>query len=353
MAIDSNAINALTREKFIPLLVDNIFTSNIMANKFLANADILDGGRKIITPLEVAKAANYNGFYSDYDTLTPATNTPIHKAEWDWVQAYAGLYISSREIALNSGDSQVLSVLKAKLRNAEKSLKDLFGDALWNTGDVSGGSPDYKNHTALAYVDNSGTAGDGDGHICTSSVGHATGGITSTSGGAADYWMCQSGTWTNASGNLTIADLYADADSTGTAQIIRDMTDMYGKCTVDADQPDLIVTTQALADVYESALMAKKRFVNVDSAVGGFTGLQFKNAVVVVDSHVPAGHMYFLNSNYLDYKVHGSRNFMFEGFKTRETVDGQIARIFWMGQFVCTNPRMIGVLQGTFSAAES
>ena len=54
--------------------------------------------------------------------------------------------------------------------------------------------------------------------------------------------------------------------------------------------------------------------------------------------------MYFLNSNYLDYKVHSNRNFAFEDFRTRESYDAVIARIFWMGQFTCTNPRMLGVL---------
>ena len=124
------------------------------------------------------------------------------------------------------------------------------------------------------------------------------------------------------------------------------MTRVYGQCSVDADQPDIIVTTQHISDLYETALMSKKRFVGTETAVGGFTGLQFKNAVVVVDSHCPDGHMYFINSNYLDYKVHSARNFAFEDFRTRENYDAQIARIFWMGQMVCTNPRMLGCLVG-------
>ena len=79
---------------------------------------------------------------------------------------------------------------------------------------------------------------------------------------------------------------------------------------------------------------------------GGFQSLGFKGASVVVDSHVPAGQMYFLNTKYLDYKVHSKRFFAYEDFKPMETKDGIQARIFWMGELVCSNPSMQGVLVG-------
>ena len=66
----------------------------------------------------------------------------------------------------------------------------------------------------------------------------------------------------------------------------------------------------------------------------------------MVDSHCPAGHMYFLNTKYLDFKVHAKRNFALDGFKEMEAYDGLQARIFWMGQLVCSNPAMQGVLVG-------
>jgi len=56
--------------------------------------------------------------------------------------------------------------------------------------------------------------------------------------------------------------------------------------------------------------------------------------------------MYFLNSRYLDFKVHSKRNFAFEDFKPMETKDGIQARIFWMGQLVCSAPRYQGLLVG-------
>ena len=81
MAVSSTTINwdalsSLTRDKFLPVLVDNIFNSNPLAVKLLKNAEKLDGGRKIITPLEYAmtQSSYYNpmiqsgtqGFLGDY-----------------------------------------------------------------------------------------------------------------------------------------------------------------------------------------------------------------------------------------------------------------------------------------------
>ena len=54
----STTISALTREKFIPVLVDNIFTSNALNLKLLKNAEKLDGGVKINVPVETIATAN-------------------------------------------------------------------------------------------------------------------------------------------------------------------------------------------------------------------------------------------------------------------------------------------------------
>ena len=58
MALNYNNLTALTRDKFIPVLVDNIFNSNVLTFKLLKNAEKLDGGKKILTPIEYGKNAS-------------------------------------------------------------------------------------------------------------------------------------------------------------------------------------------------------------------------------------------------------------------------------------------------------
>ena len=60
MALNSS-LTALTREKFMPILVDNIFNSSVLCYKLLKNADMLDGGTKIVVPIEYAENNSANG----------------------------------------------------------------------------------------------------------------------------------------------------------------------------------------------------------------------------------------------------------------------------------------------------
>ena len=389
----SNTISAITREKFIPVLVDNIFNSNVLNLKLLKNAEKLDGGVKINVPVETTQNGNSDWLAAGTAGTTAQALTDIAtKATYDWATAYNAIVISSDEQHINMGSNQVLSLLKAKLSNAEKTMKDLFGTGIFNATQVSnglvtlngagtfdGGGGGTSAATAKAHDNGNGLIHDAtnwtgsdayfipEGTVAESIVGYdrSLAGINSGTPGTNDFWNANLGTFEWAIGTIggasgaaapnvngsddTGAVSFANFCSTtsGVAGGVKAMTQMYGACSIDADQPALIVTTQVIYDAYETALQANKRYEG-DSTLGdaGFQALRFKGASVVVDSHVPAGHMYFLNTRYLDYKVHSKRNFAFEDFKPMEVKDGIQARLFWMGQLTCSNPRMQGLLVG-------
>jgi len=389
----STTVSALTRDKFMPILVDNIFNSNVLCYKLLKNSEKVDGGAKIVTPIEYAQNGNSGWVKPNAGTLTgggdlaSAMTEVAKKAEWDWATAYNSINISGEEKFVNAGSSQVLSVLKARMANAEKTIKDLFGTGMFASTVVAeglttlNGSGTFSNLSVNAdvlahdngnglihdFTGNTGTALHiPKGKVVGSIVGYdrSVGGIdTGTPGVTVDFWNSNLGTFEWASGLVGgdgVALLINGTNDNGTCDFnaftttvngvatgVRAMTQMYGACTVDSDSPDLIVTTQTIYDAYESSLQGNKRF-DGDAVLGdaGFQSLRFKGASVVVDSHCPAGQMYFLNTRYLDFKVHSKRNFAFEDFKAMESIDAMQARIFWMGQLVCTNPRMQGMLVG-------
>ncbi len=368
MALTTN-VTALTREKFIPVLVDNIFNSNVLCLKLLKNAELLDGGKKIVTPVEYAKlSGSTSGWIDDGAATATASEETYQSATWDWATGYVGVKIPGSEELVNQGATQVLSLVKSKLKSAEKTFKDLFGTGLFYAGAVSNGLTSLNGGGTIASGDytafDNGVAiiedlasdttvfhfpGNVDNTVC--GYRRSLGGINSDS---LSWWNARLGSFELASGDIAIgsatgamtwANLVDTTD--GVSNIARAMTRMYGACTIDNDQPDLIVTTQAIYDAYETALQANKRFAGADDIANyGFNSLRFKNASVVVDSHCPDGQMYFLNTNYLDFKVHKGRNFAFEDFKRLEGSDNIQSRLFWMGQLVCTNPRMQGVLGG-------
>jgi hypothetical protein len=364
MALNYDSLSALTRDKFLPILVDNIFNSNVLTLKLLKEAEKIDGGKKIITPIEYG-TNSAQGFLSGYDVLDTTPSDPITAAEWDWRQAYSTITISGEEELKNSGDSQVLSLLKSKMRNAEKSLKDLFGTKLFG----GGAAPGAKEITSLVGFGTEAASATPDaakydhasgstntwhtpGNIdnCVIGYNRSLGGIDSD-----DYswWDSKLGTFADKSGTVTTRATFDEMTATtnGVAAMVREMTQAYGAATIDNDAPDLIVVPQVIFDAYESSLQANKRWEgDATLADAGFQTLRFKGATVVVDSHAVAGSMVMLNSKYLDFKVHSKRNFSFEPFMKPINQDARVAKVFWMGQLTCTNPRMqVGIVGGPTS----
>ena len=383
----SNTISAITREKFIPVLVDNIFNSNVLNLKLLKNAEKLDGGVKINVPVETTQNGNSDWLAAGTAGTTAQALTDIAtKATYDWATAYNAIVISSDEQHINMGSNQVLSLLKAKLSNAEKTMKDLFGTGIFAATQASNGlvtlngRGDYDG-TSVAATNNDHDDGNGIIHTLSSNTGwyvpeggvaesiigfdRSLAGIDSGTPGTNDFWNSNLGTFEHCigtvggvsggtalsanGGNDTGAVAFAGFCSTtsGVAGGIKAMTQMYQACSIDNDQPDIIITTPVIYSAYETALQANKRWEgNSESGDAGFQSLRFKGASVYHDSKCPAGHMYFLNSRYLDFKVHSKRNFAFEDFRALEAKDAQQARIFWMGQLTTSAPRYQGLLVG-------
>tara|TARA_R100000655_G_scaffold58927_2_gene97383 strand:- start:6732 stop:7916 length:1185 start_codon:yes stop_codon:yes gene_type:complete len=383
-------VSALTRDKFMPILVDNIFNSNILCHKLLRNADKLDGGVAINVPVEIALNGNSGWLEPGALGTTAQAKTDVaSKAIYNWATLYNAVIIDGAEQHINMGSNQVLSMLTASMKNAEKTIKDAIGNALFassvssNVMNTLNGAGTFSGTSVLADTqahDNGNglihdfSAGSGTSHyvplgdVTDSIVGYqrSLGGIDSDhNDGTNDYWNAKLGSfeWSigtvgGASGGTALASngsndtgavSFANFCSTtsGVAGGIKAMTQMYQACSIDNDSPDIIITTPVIYSAYETALQANKRWEgNSESGDAGFQSLRFKGASVFHDSKCPAGHMYFLNSRYLDFKVHSKRNFAFENFRALEAKDAQQARIFWMGQLTTSAPRYQGLLVG-------
>ena len=393
MALGTN-LTAVTRQHFLPILVDAIFDSNPITTLLLRNADMIDGGSKIVVPIEYAENdASNSGFLAHNGGKTVlqagAIASPtgqdiapvMQKAEFDFCTAYNSIILGGEETYLNSGGSQVLSLLKARVSNAEKTLKNLFGSSLFAAAPSTIGLTSLNGAGALAsanYLTKDNGAGGiiedlgtdqavlhSSGLINNTVCGHSRvlGGITSSV--ANNFWNANIGnfeiasghvtegtaTVTSTAGGLTFSEFVNQTD--GVSDGVKAMTRMYNACAIDADAPDIIVTTDTILSAYETSLQGNKRFEGSSKlADAGFNTLAFKGASVVSDSHCPAGHMYFLNSKYLDFKVQKDNMFRMEDFRPLENQYGIQARIFWLGQLICSNPRMQGLLiQGPTSFA--
>lgn len=320
MSLSIDSLTAVTRDKFIPVLVDNIFNSNILTFKMLSQSEPTASGNKVLQPIEYAKSGA-KGFYNGYDVLDTTPQELFTDASYDWVQCHASITYSGREEALNSGSERVVDLISAKVKNAEKSLKDLFGTQLYGTEDGTGSGFLGLQHIIKADRDLGGI----DSNTYTWWDGNVE--DESTSGSSSGAW-----TWAQLAGG----------------QIQDIIREMYGECSIDNDKPDLIVTSQNIFDAYEDSLQSQKRFgASSDSlADAGFNNLLYRGTPIVVDDNCPAGEMYFLNTKYLKFRHHASRNFAFQGFNKPVNQDASVAHIYWLGALTCSNPRMLGRVHG-------
>ena len=328
-----DSLTAVTRDKFIPVMVDNIFNSNILTHKMLKQSEPIASGNKVLQPIEYGKTSDVS-FYSGYDQIVANPQEVFTDAAYDWVQLRASITYSGREQALNSGSERVVDLISAKVKNAEKAMKDAFGHQLYSDNDgvaVTGSAPLSKDGFLGLKAIISGANGAGGGKI---------GGIDR----AANAWW-KANVQDKSDDSLT----YTALSTGGIQDIIREM---YGICAIDNDKVDVIVTTQVLFDAYEESLSAQKRFGASDQALAdaGFSNLLYRGTPVVVDDHCPDGEMFFLNTKYLKFRHHASRNFAFQGFVKPVDKDAAVAHVFWLGALTCSNPRMLGRVHGLPSA---
>lgn len=304
MALTYGEISSVTQQLFIPKLVDNIFASNALLQRMRKkNYEKLDGGTKIIQPLLYAQTSAV-GRYSGADTLDTTPNDQITAAEFDWKQYYANITITRLDELKNSGKSQVINFVKAKVQSAEKSLANLLGTDLFGDGTTTGSFP------GLAA-------------ICAGS-GTTYGGISKTT---YSWWRGQT-------------------DSSTTALTVPVIRGMIGDLTIDNDGPTVAVGTQNVYDNIYSLLQPQQRFTDSETVKAGFKNILWEGIPVLVDSHVSSGDLFFINENYISMMVHKDEDFRFEPFIKPTNQNISTAKIYWTGSMVCSNCR----LQGQFTA---
>lgn len=300
-------------------LVDNVFTARplFFFLKSAGQVKPITGGARIVIPLIHATNSTV-GSYSGYDTISTTAQGGISAAEYNWSQMAVTISISGIEEAQNSGESEIIGLLEAKTMQAEESLGEsmntmFFGDGTGNSG------KDYLGLTTLISAGNAaGSAGNGS--ASTTNVG----GIDASTNA---YWRSY-------------------VESSAAQLTIAQMTTAYNTVSVGADQPNLILTTQALFERYESLLQPQLRFADSKTADAGFQNLLFKGAPVTYDGACTAGRMYFLNTKYLKLVGHKDRWFTPTPFVRPTNQDARVAQILVYGQLVASNRRRQGVLTG-------
>jgi hypothetical protein len=308
MALTYNEISAITEKHYLPIMVDNIFKSNVLFARLKEKQTKLPGGERILLPVAYATTTAAGSYYGA-DTLNTTPNDQITSAEFIWKQYYGNITITGLDELKNGGDAAKVSFVESKVQLAEKSLAYALGNDIYSLGS------DSQALVGLRLMVNTGAT---------------VYGGASTSYGGIDR---TSYSWWN-----------AQIDTTTTVLSISAMESLFGSCTIGNVHPTLIVTTQTIWDEYFTLLQPQQRFQDSKTADAGWANVTFRGIPVVVDNRCPSGYLFMINEEYVKLFTHSKRDFKMEPFIKPVNQDIATAKVYWAGALCSNNPRLMGVM---------
>ena len=311
--ININDLLTTTLESRTGKLADNVTNNNALLKRLKERGNIrpISGGSEIVEELEYGESDSV--WYSGYDKIEFSNPKLFTSAKYDMKLIASPVGISGEELLKNSGKERVIDLMEAKIKNAEKTLMNQMAVAVYSDGTGSSGKQLTGLQALVADAPSTGTVG----------------GINRAEH---EFWRNQ-----------------AKTSAVTTDTIYGVMNELYLACSRGSDRPDLIVADDEMYAMFESSLSQKERFTNAKLAEAGFTNLKFKGADVIYDGGIggacPAGHMYFLNTEYLKLRPHKDRNFKLIGGERMAINQDAIYKIIgWAGNLTMSNAELQGVL---------
>jgi len=319
---DWDNVTAITREKSLPKIIDQITSEHPVLNKLLTQAETVSGGKRIEQTIKFVNATT-GGSYSGAEVLDATETTTRTKAYWDWKQYYMPIVVSNIDRAKNKGAEGLFDIVKTGIEEAGTDLQQLMGGSTHGVyGDGTGN--DSKDMEGLVAAVDDSTNVDSYGGIARSTYD----------------WFA------------------SDYTASGGALSLSTMATTYDAVKSGTDIPSFIVTSEAIWSAYEATLQPQVRYA-INSGQqkldieGGFQTLRYRSAGIVSDELINSGYMYMLNTKYLQFKILKHPDFKTDnlGFAMRDlrapdSQDASVGFILWYGNLINTQPRRSGVIRG-------
>lgn len=298
--IGMNAVTAIARRYILPEIVDQVYSGNAVAYRlYKANKRIVRGGTQIEVPLMYARFAA-GGPYQGFDLLDVSPSDTLLNGAWDWKQLYVPVTVDGLTLIKTDSPEAIADFIRLYFEQAEIEMAELISDGIWSDGT----NPRKIDGLQLA-VDSTGTYG-------------------GLSRSTYSWWA-------------------AGEDSSTTTLTLAALQTAWGTATSGARHPTLIATTQANYNRYWNLLAQNVRYPvqpgGEDELMmsAGFTNLLFNQAPLLVDSRVPANHIFLLNEEYISMAVSPRGDFYMEDFQKPIQQDAMTAKILWAGNLIVTN----------------
>lgn len=306
-----------TFRKHAKEIKDNVSKNNALLRRVYDKGNVRreDGGLTIVAPLDYAENNTYQR-YSGYDVLNVGASDVISAAEYQWRQIAINVVASGLELRTNSGDTRIINLVKARLKNAIRTFKNNFSADIYSDGTLAN-----QVNGLQALVADAGTG--------------TVGGIDSST------WTF----WKNKVQSAAAPIQGGGAITPGSTTMESLMLPLWLALTRGDDQPDLIVMDNNYFTFFEQSQTSIKRYTDSTKADAGFVALKYKGADVIFDggSGIPTNHAYFLNTDYLELVVHKDADMTVMDEMKPYNQDAAVVPVLWMGNLVCSNRSLQGV----------
>ena len=301
-----------TLQGYSKQLADNVTSHNALLNHIDQKGNKMPAtGRTIVQELEYAENATAK-WYSGYETLDVSPSEIFTAAEFNYKQLNGNVVISGLEQVQNSGKEAVHNLLKSRIKNLEKTLKNTVATAL--------------------YADGRGTDGKELGGL-QSLVADAGAGTVGGINSSTYTW------WKN-----KIYDFSGEGITASASTIQAAMNNLWLQCIRGADKPDVVTAGTTYFNFYWSSLQDNQRFTSDDTAQAGFMNLMFMSAPVFYDDQCTATKMYMLNTDYLFLRPAKGREFVPLGEKASVNQDAMVMPVVWAGNMTTSNRSLQGII---------
>ena len=114
---------------------DNVTNNNALLMRLMQKGRkrVEDGGLTIVEELDYTENGTYQR-YSGYDVLDISASDVLSAAEYNWRQSAVHVTASGRELRINSGDTRILNLAKARLTNAMRTFKNNISSDIYSDG---------------------------------------------------------------------------------------------------------------------------------------------------------------------------------------------------------------------------
>lgn len=302
-------------------IADNVSKHNALYRKMKSGGRTRteSGGYSIVTPLEYAANSTYQR-YSGLDVLNVSQSDVFTAAEYNWRQIAINVVSSGAELRMNAGPERIANLAKSRIQNAIHTFSNNFSSDMYSDGTLANQIDGLQKLIADAGT---GTVGGIDSSTYT-------------------FWQ---NVVQSAAAPLQGGGAITPSGNQGVMESL--MLPLLIRLTRNADKPNMIVSSDDYYTFFEQGQITLKRYVDGDMADAGFMALQFHGIPVFFDgvSGMPAAHMYFINTNFLELVVHSDANLTVMDEARPYNQDGVVVPILWMGNMVTSNRSLQGVLK--------